>query len=75
MQQLFPRVKGEFKIVKHEYHESPKADESFKRLAATDLQKPRIAAAPKKQPKVKPAGMNKALEWFLLPRPCLRVVY
>jgi hypothetical protein len=45
--------------MKHEYHEGPKAGENFKKLAAALLQKPRIAAVPKKQPKQKPAGKNK----------------
>ena len=42
--------------MKHEYHEGPKAGENFKRLAAALLQKPKIAVAPKKPPKAKPAG-------------------
>jgi hypothetical protein len=45
--------------MKHEYHEGPKAGENFKKLATALLQKPRIAVAPKKQPKAKPAGKNK----------------
>jgi hypothetical protein len=45
--------------VKHEYHEGPKAGENFKKLATAVLQKTKVTAAPKKQPKVKPAGKNK----------------
>jgi hypothetical protein len=45
--------------MKHEYHEGPKAGENFKRLATAVLQKTRIAATPKKQPKRKPAGKDK----------------
>jgi hypothetical protein len=42
--------------MKHEYHEGPKASENFKRPATALLQKTKIAAAPKKQAKTKPAG-------------------
>jgi hypothetical protein len=42
--------------MKHEYHEGHKAGENFKKLATALLQKPKIAAAPKKLPKMKPAG-------------------
>ena len=45
--------------MKHEYHEGPKAGENFKRLATAVLQKPKIAAAPKKPPKPKPAGKKR----------------
>jgi hypothetical protein len=45
--------------MKHEYHEGPKAGENFKKLATALLQKPKVAADPKKQPKVKPAGKKR----------------
>ena len=45
--------------MKHEYHEGPKAGENFKKFATALLQKPKIAVAPKAQPKTKPAGKNK----------------
>jgi hypothetical protein len=45
--------------MKHEYHEGPKAGENFKRLATALLQKPKIAATPKKPPKAKTAGKKR----------------
>ena len=45
--------------MKHEYHEGPKAAENFKRLATAVLQKTKVAAAPKKQAKTKPAGKKR----------------
>ena len=42
--------------MKHEYHEGPKAGENFKGLATAVLQKTKVAAAPKKPLKAKPAG-------------------
>ena len=45
--------------MKHEYHEGLRVGENFKRLATAVLQKPKIAAAPSKPPKVKTAGKHK----------------
>ena len=45
--------------MKHEYHEGPKAGENFKKLATGLLQKQKVAAAPKKQAKTKPAGKKR----------------
>lgn len=45
--------------MKHEYREGPKAAENFKKLATAVLQKTKVAAAPKKQPKAKPAGKKR----------------
>jgi hypothetical protein len=46
-------VYGALRNVKHEYHEGPKAWESFETAARTVFQAPKVAV-PKKQPKAKP---------------------
>jgi len=47
-------------IMKHEYHEGPKAGENFQKLAKAVFQAPKVAN-PKKQPKAKPVtGKDKA---------------
>jgi hypothetical protein len=40
-------------LMKHEYHEGPKAGENFEKLARAVFQAPRVTV-PKKQPKAKP---------------------
>jgi len=47
------------KMMKHEYHEGPRAGENFKKLATALLQKPKTVVALKKQPQAKPVGRHK----------------
>ena len=42
-------------MMKHEYHEGPKAGENFQKLARAVFQAPKVAV-PKKQPKAKPTA-------------------
>jgi len=52
------RHTGDTGIVKHEYHEGPKAGENFEQLVKAVFRAPKVEA-PKKQPKTKTKTTHK----------------